>query len=142
MKELNLAQYKNKVSGNLSGGNKRKLSVGIAMIGNPPIIILDEPSNGMDPEARRFMWAVIHKISKRSKMSSVILTTHSMEEAETLCRRMGIMVGGQFKCIGTSQYIKDKYGYGYEIDLRIQHMPDAMLNEILHNTNPYFICFN
>ena len=68
-------------------------------------------------------------------MSSVILTTHSMEEAGTLCRRMGIMVGGQFKCIGTSQYIKDKYGYGYEIDLRIQHMPDAMLNEILHNTN-------
>jgi ATP-binding cassette, subfamily A (ABC1), member 3 len=135
MKELNLAQYRNKVSGNLSGGNKRKLSVGIAMIGNPPIILLDEPSNGMDPEARRFMWAVIHKISTRSKMSSVILTTHSMEEAETLCRRMGIMVAGQFKCIGTSQYIKDKYGFGYEIDLRIQHMPDAMLNEILHNNN-------
>lgn len=73
----------------------------------------------MDPEARRFMWGVIHKISTRRKKSSVILTTHSMEEAETLCRRMGIMIAGQFKCIGTSQNIKDKYGYGYEVDLRI-----------------------
>jgi ATP-binding cassette subfamily A (ABC1) protein 3 len=97
--------------------------VGIAMIGNPPIILLDEPSNGMDPEARRFMWSVIHKISSKRKKSSVILTTHSMEEAETLCRRMGIMVGGQFKCLGTSQYIKDKYGFGYEIDIRIMNIP-------------------
>jgi ATP-binding cassette, subfamily A (ABC1), member 3 len=135
MKELNLAQYKDKVSGNLSGGNKRKLSVGIAMIGNPPIILLDEPSTGMDPEARRFMWAVIHKISTRSKLSSVILTTHSMEEAETLCRRMGIMVAGQFKCLGTSQYIKDKYGSGFEIDLRTLPMPEARLDEIVHNNN-------
>jgi len=93
------------------------------MIGNPPIILLDEPSNGMDPEARRFMWSVIHKISSKRKKSSVILTTHSMEEAETLCRRMGIMVGGQFKCLGTSQYIKDKYGFGYEIDIRIMNIP-------------------
>jgi len=92
------------------------------MIGNPPIILLDEPSNGMDPEARRFMWSVIHKISSKRKKCSVILTTHSMEEAETLCRRMGIMVGGQFKCLGTSQYIKDKYGFGYEIDIRIMNI--------------------
>ncbi len=135
MKELNLAQYKDKVSGNLSGGNKRKLSVGIAMIGNPPIILLDEPSTGMDPEARRFMWAVIHKISTRSKLSSVILTTHSMEEAETLCRRMGIMVAGQFKCLGSSQYIKDKYGSGFEIDLRTLPLPEARLDEIINNNN-------
>lgn len=101
------------------------------MIGNPPIILLDEPSNGMDPEARRFMWGVIHKISSKRKKSSVILTTHSMEEAETLCRRMGIMVGGQFKCIGTSQYIKDKYGYGYEIDIRIMNIPNSERDYLL-----------
>jgi ATP-binding cassette, subfamily A (ABC1), member 3 len=143
MKELNLAQYYDKISGSLSGGNKRKLSVGIAMIGNPPIILLDEPSNGMDPEARRFMWAFIHKISKRSKMSSVILTTHSMEEAETLCKRIGIMVGGQFKCLGTSQSIKDKYGSGFEIDLRIKSMPENLLNETLnfYNLNSKLIDF-
>ncbi len=98
------------------------------MIGNPPIILLDEPSTGMDPEARRFMWSVIHKISSKGKKSSVILTTHSMEEAETLCRRMGIMVAGQFKCMGTSQYIRDKYGFGYEIDLRIMNVSEREVN--------------
>ncbi len=102
------------------------------MIGNPPIILLDEPSTGMDPEARRFMWSVIHKISSKGKKSSIILTTHSMEEAETLCRRMGIMVAGQFKCLGTSQSIKDKYGYGYEIDLRIKNIPETVKVEILN----------
>lgn len=102
------------------------------MIGNPSIILLDEPSTGMDPEARRFMWSVIHKISSKRKKSSVILTTHSMEEAETLCRRMGIMVAGQFKCLGTSQYIKDKYGFGFEIDLRIMNISDRELLEKLN----------
>ena len=65
--EMNLYEYKDKISGQLLGGNKRKLSVSIAMICNPPIILLDEPSTGMDPEARRFMWNVIHKISIRKK---------------------------------------------------------------------------
>lgn len=86
------------------------MSVAVALIGNPQIVLLDEPSTGIDPEARRFMWSVIHKISVTRKQSSVILTTHSMEEAETLCRRMGIMVKGQFRCLGTSQSIKSKYG--------------------------------
>ena len=68
----------------------------MAMIGNPPIVFLDEPSTGMDPQARRFMWTVISKISTLRGKSSVILTTHSMEEAEALSTKMGIMVGGQF----------------------------------------------
>ena len=60
---LNLKDHRNKLSQTLSGGNKRKLSVAIAMLGNPPIVLLDEPSAGMDPEARRFMWSVVEKIS-------------------------------------------------------------------------------
>lgn len=60
------------------------------MIGNPPIVFLDEPSTGMDPNARRFMWNVISKISTKRKKSSVILTTHAMEEAEALCSRIVI----------------------------------------------------
>ena len=56
IKELNLKDHRNKLAGTLSGGNKRKLSVAMAIIGNPPVILLDEPSAGMDPEARRFMW--------------------------------------------------------------------------------------
>ena len=94
--------YRDRYGGNLSGGNKRKLSVAIAIVGSPPIILLDEPSAGMDPEARRFMWQVVANISS-NKTSAVILTTHSMEEAEALSTKMGIMVkGGIFKCFGSS----------------------------------------
>ena len=121
MDEMNLEPFKNIPSGKLSGGNKRKLSVAIAIICNPPIILLDEPSTGMDPEARRYMWGVIHRISINSKKSTIIMTTHSMEEAETLCKRIAIMVDGQFKCLGTSDEIKEKYGYGFEINLQINN---------------------
>ena len=101
--ELNLSDHRDKQAGQLSGGNKRKLSVAMATLGNPPIILLDEPSAGMDPEARRFMWTVVERISQRDKKSAVILTTHSMEEAEALSTKMGIMVrGGVFKCYGSS----------------------------------------
>ena len=60
---MDLNRYRNVLSGELSGGNKRKLSVAIAMLGNPPVIFLDEPSTGMDPEARRFMWNIISNIA-------------------------------------------------------------------------------
>lgn len=92
----------------------------IAIVGNPPIILLDEPSAGMDPEARRFMWSVVAKIASQ-KTSAVILTSHLMEEAEALCTKMGIMVkGGIFKCFGSSQHIKNKYGVGFEVEIKIE----------------------
>jgi len=95
--------------------------VAIAILGNPPIILLDEPSAGMDPEARRFMWSVVEKISQRDKKSAVILTTHSMEEAEALSTKMGIMVrGGIFRCFGSSQHIKNKFATGYELQIKIR----------------------
>ena len=119
--EMNLTPFKDKESGRLSGGNKRKLSVAISIICNPPIILLDEPSTGMDPEARRYMWGVFHRLSLKRKKSTIIMTTHSMEEAETLCKRIGIMVDGQFKCLATSDEIKEKYGYGFEINLQIRN---------------------
>lgn len=89
------------------------------MLGNPPIVFLDEPSTGMDPEARRFMWDVISRISTLRKQSSIILTTHSMEEAEALATKMGIMVNGELKCMGSIQHIKNKFGKGYEVELKV-----------------------
>lgn len=102
IKQLDLSDNRHKLAGTLSGGNKRKMAVALAIIGNPPIILMDEPSAGMDPEARRFMWRVVEQI-QNEKTSAVVLTTHSMEEAEALSTKMGIMVkGGIFKCFGTS----------------------------------------
>ena len=120
IKQLNLSEHREKLAGALSGGNKRKLSVGMAIIGNPPIILLDEPSAGMDPEARRFMWRVVSQIAS-DKTSAVILTTHSMEEAEALSTKLGIMVrGGVFRCFGSSQHIKNKFGDGYEVEIKVK----------------------
>ena len=92
--QMDLQEFRNIQVQNLSGGNKRKVSVAMAIVGNPPIVFLDEPSTGMDPKAKRFMWSIISKISTLRKKSTVILTTHSMEEAEALCTRIGIMVNG------------------------------------------------
>ena len=114
----------------MSGGNKRKLSVAIAIIGSPKIILLDEPSAGMDPESRRFMWQLLSKIAQ-DKTSAIILTTHSMEEAEALSTKMGIMVqGGIFKCFGTAQHIKDKYSTGFIIEAKVKQ-PDQEELELL-----------
>lgn len=125
IEDLSLTEHRTKPSGTLSGGNKRKLSVAMAILGNPPIILLDEPSAGMDPEARRFMWRVVAAISQERKKSAVILTTHSMEEAEALSTKMGIMVtGGVFKCFGSAQHIKNKFGTGYEIEVKIKKVTE------------------
>jgi ATP-binding cassette subfamily A (ABC1) protein 3 len=114
----------------LSGGNKRKLCVAIALIGNPQIILLDEPSAGMDPESRRFMWSVVGSIAQK-KTSAVVLTTHSMDEAEALSTKMGIMVkGGVFKCFGSAQHIKNKYGTGYVIEIKIKTLGEDELEGV------------
>ncbi|CAN6577001.1 unnamed protein product [Malus baccata var. baccata] len=116
--EFDLLKHANKPSFSLSGGNKRKLSVAIAMIGDPPIVILDEPSTGMDPIAKRFMWEVISRLSTRRGKTAVILTTHSMNEAQALCTRMGIMVGGRLRCIGSPQHLKTRFGNHLELEVK------------------------
>lgn len=112
---MDLLDYEHVAMNNLSGGNKRKTSVAMAIIGNPPLVLLDEPSTGVDPKARRFMWKIVSDLTALKGKSSVIITTHSMEEAESLSTKMGIIVNGKFKAIGSSNYIKDTYGDGFEI---------------------------
>ncbi len=120
IERMNLQKYRYVKAEDYSGGNKRKLSVAIALLGNPSIVLLDEPSSGMDPESRQFMWKIINNISKISKNSSILLTTHSMEEAETLATKIAIMVEGEIKTIGSVQQLKDKFGSNYELDLKIK----------------------
>ena len=73
------------------------------------------------------MWTIISNISTLRKQSTVVLTTHSMEEAEALCTKMGIMVNGSFKCFGSAQHIKNKYGTGFEIEVKIAQLSDQEL---------------
>lgn len=131
IRDMDLTDYTNIRANVLSGGNKRKLSVAIALIGNPPLVFLDEPSTGVDPQAKRFMWNIVSKISTLKKKSAVIITTHSMEEAEALATKMGIMVEGEFKCFGTSQHIKNKYGTGYEMEIKVRLLSEEETGEMI-----------
>uniref|UniRef100_W5N0J6 P-type phospholipid transporter n=1 Tax=Lepisosteus oculatus TaxID=7918 RepID=W5N0J6_LEPOC len=117
IRKLGLVKYVDKGAGSYSGGNMRKLSTAMALIGGPPVVFLDEPTTGMDPKARRALWNCILGIIKEGR--SVVLTSHSMEECEALCTRMAIMVNGRFRCLGSVQHLKNRFGDGYTIILRV-----------------------
>uniref|UniRef100_A0A672GTG5 P-type phospholipid transporter n=1 Tax=Salarias fasciatus TaxID=181472 RepID=A0A672GTG5_SALFA len=117
IRKLSLLKYADKAAGSYSGGNMRKLSTAMALIGAPPVVFLDEPTTGMDPKARRALWNCIHSVIKEGR--SVVLTSHSMEECEALCTRMAIMVNGRFRCLGSVQHLKNRFGDGYTIILRV-----------------------
>lgn len=117
--DFDLKPYAHKLAGSLSGGNKRKLSVAIALIGSPPLVFLDESSTGVDPVARRKLWNIISKVANEQKLCSIVLTTHSMEEAEALCTRVGIMVGGRLRCLGPVSHLRNVHGNGFSSELRL-----------------------
>ncbi|XP_036407591.1 phospholipid-transporting ATPase ABCA1-like [Megalops cyprinoides] len=128
IRKLGLVKYVDKAAGSYSGGNMRKLSTAMALIGGPPVVFLDEPTTGMDPKARRALWNCIHSVIKEGR--SVVLTSHSMEECEALCTRMAIMVNGRFRCLGSVQHLKNKFGDGYTIILRVAG-PDPDLEPVM-----------
>ena len=114
---LQLKDHQDKRTDILSGGNKRRLCVAIALIGSPSILFLDEPSTGLDPIAKKCLWHSLNQ-SLQLKKASITFTTHSIAEAEALCHKIGIMVNGKFMCLGSTQYLKNKYGNGYKITLK------------------------
>ncbi|XP_031431127.1 retinal-specific phospholipid-transporting ATPase ABCA4 [Clupea harengus] len=118
IQKLGLSEYAERCAGTYSGGNKRKLSTAIAMIGCPSLVLLDEPTTGMDPHSRRFLWTAILSVIRDGR--AVVLTSHSMEECEALCTRLAIMVNGTFKCLGSIQHLKYKFGDGYVVTLKIR----------------------
>ncbi|OQS04045.1 ATP-binding Cassette (ABC) Superfamily [Thraustotheca clavata] len=135
IEQFNLKSFRKKRTRGLSGGNKRKVSTAIALLGSPTLLLLDEPSTGMDPAARREMWDVIVGVLKE-KTCSVILTTHSMEECQALCTRIGILVSGQLKCLGTAQHLKQKFGRGFTVDLKLK-TPDEDVMLALPTTKDF-----
>lgn len=99
-----------------SGGMKRRLSVAISLVGDPLVVYLDEPSTGLDPASRRNLWDVV-RASKKGR--AIVLTTHSMEEAETLCDRLGIFVDGRLVCVGNPKEVTSRYGGYYVFTLTV-----------------------
>ena len=114
LKDVDLIGYKDIMAKNLSGGNRRKLSVAIALIGGSKFVLLDEPTAGMDLSARRKLWNML-KNYKHNRI--IILTTHYMDEADILGDRIGIMTEGQLVCLGSPLFLKNKFGVGYNLTM-------------------------
>ncbi|XP_026708213.1 ATP-binding cassette sub-family A member 12 [Athene cunicularia] len=133
---LNLMAYKDRVTSMCSYGTNRKLSTALALIGNPSILLLDEPSSGMDPNAKRHLWKIISEEVQNN--CSVILTSHSMEECEALCTRLAIMVNGSFQCIGSLQHIKSRFGRGFTVKMHLNSNTECteMLTEFMKSHFP------
>ena len=112
--EVNLLPYRHRLSKTLSGGEKRRLSIAIAVGGPSKFVYLDEPTTGLDPEIRRTIWDIIQR-AKQEK--TILLTTHSMEEADILADRIGIMALGVMRCLGTPLHLKRKYGRGFKLTI-------------------------
>ncbi|KAJ1524618.1 hypothetical protein ONE63_011102 [Megalurothrips usitatus] len=121
---LDLGAHEDKQAKALSGGNKRKLSAAIALVGDPLLLYMDEPTTSMDPCARRFVWQRVRRVVAAGR--SVLLTSHSMEECEALCSRLTIMVNGRLTCLGSPQHLKHRYGSGY---IAIIRCPVARVEE-------------
>jgi len=107
LKEIKLEESASKRFGQLSGGQQQRVSLVISTIHNPRLVLLDEPTTGLDPQSRRQLWERIEAIRERDH--AVLLTTHSMEEAESVCDRIGIIDHGRVIVIDTPQALIEKY---------------------------------
>ncbi len=113
LSDLRLAEYRNVTNIKLSGGLKRRVMVGIAMIANPGLIVLDEPTTGLDPQSRRDMWELMRDYKDRG--ATILMTTHYMEEAEALCDRVGIISQGSLLALDTVSNLRSSRGFDFKI---------------------------
>ncbi|KAN0045013.1 hypothetical protein ACTA71_006540 [Dictyostelium dimigraforme] len=145
---MDLESISNSNTCGYSGGNKRKVSLSIACIGSPSILLLDEISCGVDACVKRFMWNVLMEL-KRNK--AIILTTHSIAECQAVCDKLTIMKDGKLKALGSNQHVKDKFGSGYSIEVKfkkeylengveffLKSFPSAMLIDNQHGLSASF----
>ena len=116
LRAVGLTRLADRPCGEYSGGNRRKLSLAVALVGDPRVLLLDEPSSGMCPLGRRMMWDAVER-SAAGK--TVVLTTHAMDECEALCERVGMMAEGKLRCLGSAQHLKGRFGGGYAMDVKI-----------------------
>ncbi len=127
MKDFQLEEIQNMLARNLSAGQRRKLSIAIALIGGSKIIFLDEPSSGMDITSRRNLWEIL---KRQCEGKIIILTTHYMEEASVLGKRIGIINAGHMKCIGSPLFLIEKYGKFMSLNVTKEEDADNNLSLI------------
>ena len=120
---LRLEEYIDTSIAKLSGGMRRRILIGLASLAHPPLMVLDEPTTGLDPQSRRDLWSLLR--SYREQGSSVMLTTHYMEEAEALCDRVGIIKEGELVALDTVENLRASYGYSYKITYNPAGNPDG-----------------
>ena len=116
---------------NLSGGNKRKLSFALSLVCKPRLLLLDEPSTGVDPESRRIMWKNILELTKNNASFNMILTTHSMEEAEVLCDTVSWLKSGNFISIGNPEKLKIMYSAGYKLHIKFVQLAHEEITNVI-----------
>ncbi|KAI9988466.1 hypothetical protein PInf_021885 [Phytophthora infestans] len=114
IREVGLVEKRKVAARNLSGGQKRKLSVALSFMGDSKLVFLDEPTSGMDPYSRRFTWNLLQR-NRDDRV--IVLTTHFMDEADILGDRIAIMADGQLCCAGSSLFLKNRYGAGYNLTM-------------------------
>lgn len=124
--EVNLGEKADSYVENLSGGQKQRFSIVTALVHNPKVFFLDEPTTGLDPQARRNLWGLIEEV--RDRGISVILTTHYMDEAEILCDRVAVMDNGKIIALDTPKnLIKQLLAKGFK---KKQHVEQANLEDV------------
>jgi ATP-binding cassette subfamily A (ABC1) protein 3 len=126
IRSVGLQPFADRMADKLSGGNKRKLSLAMALIGNPEVVLLDEPSSGMDPLAKRNMWRTLAKFRHGR---SILLTTHSMEEADALASRVGV-ISRRLLDIGTTAHLRQKHGHGFHVHVVMASAPHSTQEEM------------
>lgn len=122
-----LRRFADRLAHKLSGGNKRKLSLGIALMGNPAVLLLDEPSSGMDAAAKRVMWRTLLGIAAPGR--ALLITTHSMEEADHLATRVGIMKR-RMLALGTGKELGERWGEGVVVQIVMSSAPETTEEEM------------
>jgi|TARA_B110000263_G_scaffold28652_1_gene21788 ABC-2 type transport system ATP-binding protein len=127
--KVGLLEKRNSYYKTLSGGQKQRLSIAVALVNDPKVLFLDEPTTGLDPQARRNMWDLISEIRNNGK--TIIITTHYMEEAERLCDRVAIIDTGKIVKIDTPKnLIRELIDSGFKIEKKSQ---DATLEDVFIN---------
>ncbi|MBD3218373.1 MAG: ATP-binding cassette domain-containing protein [candidate division Zixibacteria bacterium] len=126
---VGLSEKKNTYFENLSGGQQQRLSLAIALVNDPDMVFLDEPTTGLDAQARRSIWDIINKL--RSEEKTILLTTHYIEEAEYLCDRVSIIDHGKIIAEGTPRQLIDNSGISHRIDFKTENpVKDDTLSQL------------